>query len=31
MDSPEFKRLLKDVGAKLVAEPPAAGSSAAAQ
>jgi NTE family protein len=24
MDSPEFKRLLKDVGAKVVAEPPAA-------
>ena len=31
MDSPEFKRLLKDVGARLVAEPPAAGSPAAAQ
>jgi hypothetical protein len=31
MDSPEFKRLLKDVGAKLVAEPPAAGNPAAAQ
>ncbi len=31
MDSPEFKRLLKDVGAKLVAEPPAAESPAAAQ
>ena len=25
MDSPEFKRLLKDVGAKIVAPPPAAG------
>ena len=24
MESPEFQRLLKDVGAKLVAEPPAA-------
>jgi NTE family protein len=31
MDSPEFKRLLKDLGAKLVAEPAAAGSPAAAQ
>jgi len=31
MDSPEFKRLLRDVGAKLVAEPSAAGSPAAAQ
>ena len=31
MDSPEFKRLLKDLGAKLVAEPPAAASPAAAQ
>ena len=31
MESPEFKRLLKDVGAKLVAEPPAAVSPAAAQ
>ena len=31
MDSPEFKRLLKDVGARLVAEPPAAQSPAAAQ
>ena len=24
MDSPEFKRLLKDVGARIVADPPAA-------
>jgi NTE family protein len=31
MESPEFKRLLKDAGARLVAEPPAAGSSAATQ
>jgi len=31
MESPEFKRLLRDVGAKLVAEPPAAGSPAAVQ
>jgi NTE family protein len=31
MDSPEFKRLLKDVGARVVAEPPAAASPAAAQ
>jgi NTE family protein len=31
MDSPEFKRLLKDLGAKLVAESPAAESPAAAQ
>jgi len=31
LDSPEFKRLLKDVGAKLVAEPPAAESPATAQ
>ena len=31
MDSPEFKRLLKDVGGRLVPEPPAAGSPAAAQ
>jgi len=31
MESPEFKRLLKDVGAKLVAEPPAAESPAAVQ
>jgi NTE family protein len=30
-DSPEFKRLLKDVGARVVAEPPAAASPAAAQ
>ena len=30
MDSPEFKRLLKDVGAKIVAEPAATGSSAPA-
>ncbi len=31
MDSPEFKRLLKDVGANLVTEPPAAESPGAAQ
>jgi len=31
MDSPEFKRLLNDVGVRLIAEPPAAGSPAAAQ
>ena len=31
MDSPEFKRLLKDVGARIVAEPPTAGNPAAAQ
>jgi len=31
MDSPDFKRLLKDAGAKQVAEPPAAGGRAAAQ
>ena len=31
VESPEFKRLLKDVGARLVAEPPAAQSPAAAQ
>ena len=31
MDSPEFKRLLKDGGARLVVEPPATGSPAAAQ
>ena len=30
MDSPEFKRLLKDVGAKVVAEGAAAGSQAPA-
>jgi len=30
MDSPEFQRLLKDVGAKLVADPPVAGSPATA-
>jgi len=30
MDSPEFKRLLKDVGAKIVADQPAAGSAAPA-
>ena len=30
MDSPEFKRLLKDVGASVVAAPPATGSPAAA-
>ena len=30
MDSPEFKRLLKDVGAKLVAERPTDGSQAPA-
>ena len=30
-DSPEFKRLLKDVGARVVAEPPAAAGPAAAQ
>jgi NTE family protein len=29
-DSPEFQRLLKDVGARLMAEPPAAGSPATA-
>jgi len=29
MASPEFQRLLKDVGARIVAEPPAAGSSSA--
>jgi hypothetical protein len=31
MDSPEFKRLLNDVGARLIAAPPAAGSPAEAQ
>lgn len=31
MDSPEFERLLNDVGARLIAETPAAGSRAAAQ
>ena len=30
MDSPEFKRLLKDVGAKVVTEPPSAGNPASA-
>ncbi len=30
-DSPEFKRLLNDVGVRLIAEPPAAGSPAGAQ
>ncbi|HET9699500.1 MAG TPA: patatin-like phospholipase family protein [Burkholderiales bacterium] len=30
-DSPEFKRFLKDVGGRLIAEPPAAASPAAAQ
>jgi NTE family protein len=30
-DSPEFKRLLKDVGAKVVAEPPASGGAVKAQ
>jgi NTE family protein len=31
MASPEFQRLLTDVGARVVAEPPAAGSSASVQ
>jgi NTE family protein len=31
MDSPEFKRLLKDLGARIVAAPPATGSPATAQ
>ena len=30
MDSPEFKRLLKDVGARIVTEPPAMGTPATA-
>jgi NTE family protein len=29
MDSPEFKRLLKDVGARIVADPPRAGAATA--